>query len=332
MKSIHKIIFKKIRIQNFMSIGPMLEFDFEKHTGINFVYGIDNDIVGMNNGAGKTTIFIDAILWALYGKTSKDLKKERIPNRQISDKDMMLVELSFSINNCVYIIETGMKNKGKGSFLNLYKDNDKDNPITKSSMPKTREHIEKHILKCPYDMFKNSITLCPNESSKFFNLGKQSKRDFIESVFDLRIFGEMLKLSRKDSNKLNKEILLLESTIKKLDSDIKDFTKKDNNFDNDKKIIIEKLEKKIDKKHNDIKRLNNEINKVSEDNSKLKDKVIIGDGIKEKLKKIEEAKYKIDSTLNVSNVEIKNNNKLINKHIDVLNLICEDCKLDVEKT
>ncbi len=64
----------------------------------------------------------------------------------------------------------------------------------------------------------------------------------------------------------------------------------------------------------------------------MKDKVIIGDGIKEKLKKIEEAKYKIDSTLNVSNVEIKNNNKLINKHIDVLNLICEDCKLDVEKT
>jgi len=46
------IIFGKLEIMNFMSFKEET-FDFSDHHGINLICGINNDVPGAKNGAGK---------------------------------------------------------------------------------------------------------------------------------------------------------------------------------------------------------------------------------------------------------------------------------------
>ena len=71
-----KIIFDKIKVKNFLSIGKNpIELDFK--TGISLITGENKD-TGGNNGIGKSTIS-DAIYWCLFGNTIRDLKKDKMP-------------------------------------------------------------------------------------------------------------------------------------------------------------------------------------------------------------------------------------------------------------
>lgn len=47
------IEFKKMEIQNFKSVGELVEIDFTQFNGLNFVYGKNLDVVNAKNGSGK---------------------------------------------------------------------------------------------------------------------------------------------------------------------------------------------------------------------------------------------------------------------------------------
>ena len=49
----HKIILKSLEISNFLSVGPPLPFDYDRHYGLNYIYGLNKDIEGVRNGVGK---------------------------------------------------------------------------------------------------------------------------------------------------------------------------------------------------------------------------------------------------------------------------------------
>lgn len=51
-----RIVFHKVEAENFKSIGDLFVFDFEKHSGLNFVSGINHDIPGTRNGVGKCLV------------------------------------------------------------------------------------------------------------------------------------------------------------------------------------------------------------------------------------------------------------------------------------
>ena len=72
------ITFNKISIKNFLSVGnQQVQVDFKR--GIHIITGINKDKEDRRNGVGKSTI-ADAIYFAVFGETLRDLKKENIVN------------------------------------------------------------------------------------------------------------------------------------------------------------------------------------------------------------------------------------------------------------
>ena len=73
-----QIVFKKVSITNFLSVGnDKVEVDFKR--GFHVITGANKDKVDRRNGVGKSTI-ADAINFAIFGSTLRDLKKELIQN------------------------------------------------------------------------------------------------------------------------------------------------------------------------------------------------------------------------------------------------------------
>ena len=92
------INFKNIRYKNILSTGNAfieISLDAAKST---LCHGV--------NGAGKST-FIEAISFALYGKSFRKTNKPQLIN-SINKKDL-LVEIEFTANNREYMIRRGMK-------------------------------------------------------------------------------------------------------------------------------------------------------------------------------------------------------------------------------
>ena len=274
----NKIKFKKITIQNFKSFKE-LEFDFDKHHGLNYVFGVNNDIPGTNNGVGKSNLY-DSLLFALFGKSFNNNNNQYLPNRVVDKKLKTSVILEFDVNDDKYIVKSFIKHMRKPFTVNCTLEKNGED-ITLSSSKETRQFIEKELLKCDYDLFKQSIILSSGEANNFFKMTKQQKREYIEDIFDLTLFGKLFAMVKTDINKLDKEIIEKQISIQQQKESVKDLKQKDSEFDDDKKIkinllkkevkeISEKIQKKdnkifdiekIEKIHNDI---NEQINRLSE--------------------------------------------------------------------
>ena len=100
------IEFEKIEVQNFKSIGEMISFDYREFKGLNFVYGKNLDMPNAKNGSGKTNLLIDALMFALFGKTLKNTNNKYIPNRFVSEKLKPYAKLYFRSNGQLYSSET----------------------------------------------------------------------------------------------------------------------------------------------------------------------------------------------------------------------------------
>ena len=79
-----QVIFKRVEISNFLSVGDVpVIIDFNR--GLNVITGINKDRLDRRNGVGKSTV-ADAIHFALYGDTLRELKKEHIVNNITKSK------------------------------------------------------------------------------------------------------------------------------------------------------------------------------------------------------------------------------------------------------
>ena len=88
-----KIIFKKISVKNFLSVGsePVV-IDFK--SGLHIITGLNKDKEDRRNGVGKSTI-ADAIYFAIFGDTLRELKKEHIVNN--TNRENCEIILDFDI-------------------------------------------------------------------------------------------------------------------------------------------------------------------------------------------------------------------------------------------
>ena len=90
--------FKTVTVRNFASFG-------NKKTTFNYESGF-HQIIG-ENGEGKTSLIIDSITFALFGKPYRDIKISELINR--TNKKKLEVEVTFSIENDEYKIKRGLK-------------------------------------------------------------------------------------------------------------------------------------------------------------------------------------------------------------------------------
>jgi DNA repair exonuclease SbcCD ATPase subunit len=73
-----KVNFKKISIKNFLSFGDNpVELSFKK--GLHVITGVNRDKSDRQNGLGKSAM-MEALYFAIFGTTIRELKKDLIPN------------------------------------------------------------------------------------------------------------------------------------------------------------------------------------------------------------------------------------------------------------
>jgi len=201
---VKKVIFKKISIKNFLSIGDKsIELDFD--SGISLITGINSD-KGGRNGVGKSSL-VESVYWCLFGSTIRDIKKDKVIHNQTDKNCVVVMEFIIEINN------KSKKYKLTRSLeptkIVLLEDG---NDITLSTMPKTDELI-KELIGANEEVFQNAVIMTANNTLPFMAQKKIDKRKFVEGILNLGIFGQMLLKTRADYNEYKKENDILGSVF-----------------------------------------------------------------------------------------------------------------------
>lgn len=293
MKNIN---FNRLSIKNFLSVGetPVI-IHFNK--GLHIITGFNKDKEDRRNAVGKTTI-LDAINFAIFGNTVRDLKKDLIVNNITNDT--CEIELNLCVNENSIIKHYTIIRKINPSELQLYCG---DENITMHTMAGTNAMIS-DLISCNEEVFQNCIIMSANSSTPFMAKKMVEKRKFIEGIFSLEVFSDMLSkvresyngnkkicdidsakyneiktaltnyssqrqsvLNERASKKTQKELLFEENLEK-----IKKLKDADTTSRND--VDIEGRQKKIDTLSKAIEQINNTINDLTVTTTKYKTEVL----------------------------------------------------------
>jgi len=227
---VKKVIFKKISIKNFLSIGDKsIELDFD--SGISLITGINSD-KGGRNGVGKSSL-VESVYWCLFGSTIRDIKKDKVIHNQTDKNCVVVMEFIIEINN------KSKKYKLTRSLeptkIVLLEDG---NDITLSTMPKTDELI-KELIGANEEVFQNAVIMTANNTLPFMAQKKIDKRKFVEGILNLGIFGQMLLKTRADYNEYKKENDILGSVFS---TQNKNLSLYQNQIEKNKEIKTQKIE------------------------------------------------------------------------------------------
>ena len=192
-----RVNFKKLSIVNFLSVGEdPVTIEFSK--GLHVITGKNKDKPDRRNAIGKSTI-ADALYFAIFGETLRELKKDLIPNNLTNGKTH--IELDFEVdspkgNNNFKIIRTLSPSK-----VLIFKDGvDK----TRDSIKNTTTYIN-NVLSASPSIFQNCVIMTVNNAVPFMAKNKIEKRKFIEDIFGMEVFSTMLATLRQDYNEISRE-------------------------------------------------------------------------------------------------------------------------------
>lgn len=185
------INFNKLSIKNFLSIGdePVV-VDFTK--GLHIITGINRDRGDRRNAVGKSSI-LDGINFAIYGKPVRDIEKDLVPNQFTGNQCQIVLDLTIESNSTDQYKVVRTVNP---TSLRLYK-NGQD--ITTHTIAGTNDLIQS-LISCKEEVFQNCIIMTANGTTPFMSKKMVEKRKFIEGIFNLEVFSEMLSKVRADYN------------------------------------------------------------------------------------------------------------------------------------
>jgi len=192
------------------------------------------------NGSGKST-FIEAITFALFNKPFRNVRKPQLLNT-ITKKDCV-VEVEFSVGDSDYMVRRGIK----PNVFEIYADGELLNQDSESR--DYQELLEKSILKFNYKSFTQIVILGSTSYVPFMQLPTGTRREIVEDLLDLQIFGKMNEILKKKVDDLKKLITTTTSSRNMIDEKIKMVKKHEKELKIDRKnLIAERVEKirKID--------------------------------------------------------------------------------------
>ena len=205
-----KISAESVGFKNFLSFGSKWQDIPLKH-GLNSVTGWD---VSRNksNGAGKSS-FLESIIFALYGKTARDIKKDQIVNWK-NKKDCEVV-FRFDVNSNKYEVLRAIK----PDKFEIYKNGtllDQD-----AHVKDYQNMFEEDIFRMDLKTFTSLVHSNTNGSANIMSMKKPEKRKLMERMFDLTIFSKMNEICnvklRNIESKTRETELQVQSNIDRVD-------------------------------------------------------------------------------------------------------------------
>ena len=246
--------FNKVIIRNFLSVGEE-PVQVEFNTGLNIITGNNKDKVDRRNGVGKSTI-ADSVYFAIFGTTLRELKKDHIINN-VTQRDCV-VELYFTVNVDGKSSEYHIIRQLAPSKCKLYKD---DEDITRDSIANTTEYVCKLLNTTP-DVFQNCVIMTINNATPFMAKKKLEKRKFIEGIFNLQVFSDMLISVRQDFNKVTRELDIECAKYEEISNNLAAYTEQQQNAANIKLRSMSKFKARLETNKKELESLELEKEKV----------------------------------------------------------------------
>ena len=282
-----KISFKNISIKNFLSVGSApVVVDFKP--GLHVITGINKDKDDRRNGVGKSTI-ADAIYFAVFGETLRDLKKDFIINNINKKTCEVVLEAEVSGYNKVDKIQIIRTIDPSKCYIFVNGD-DK----TRDSISNTNEYIMT-LFQCTPEIFQNCVIMTLNNTVPFMAKKKHEKRKFIEDIFNLSVFSNMNTDVKNDISEQKKSFDVLSAKYDEASKMLTNLQKQAENFklervakqkkyetrrnNNTKELVVlnEKLDSSIEldvsKVEKDIKALEAKSGKIDNDIKVVRDTI-----------------------------------------------------------
>lgn len=187
-------------IQNFFSVGKTVTLDLRKR-GLVGVEGENrDDPSATNNGSGKTTIFIDAPSWCLFGETSRGYSNDEVINNKIG-KDCF-VRVHMRVGGQDIAVTRGRKHKQYKDRIILVVD-DKDQ--TKATNRETQDDINK-LLGMNAQTFLNSVMFGATPGYRFSGLTDKQQKEVFDDALGIAEFAAAYENARAKLREAKEEL------------------------------------------------------------------------------------------------------------------------------
>lgn len=214
------VIFKSLKIQNYLSVGntPVcLQFN----NGINLITGINKDKPDRRNAIGKSTI-ADALYFGVFGEPLREIKKDLIVNNITGGT--ATIELEYDIISPKESNSYKVIRKLNPSKVFIYKNGE---DATRDTIANTNKYICETLSATP-SLFQNCVIMTVNDAVPFMAKNKVEKRKFIEDIFGLEVFSNMLSELRSQLNTVSREYELEQAKYNEVLRNTQDYEKQKN--------------------------------------------------------------------------------------------------------
>ena len=183
------ITFKRISYKNFLSTGNqpiVVDLNMSQTT-----------LVVGTNGSGKSTL-LDALCFVLFNRPFRIIKKEQMVNT-INGGDCV-VEVDFTVGTKEYKIRRSIKPNN----FEIFKDGKMINQD--ASNIDYQKYLEQNIMKLNYRSFIQVVLLGSSSYEPFMKMKPRYRREVVEEILDIRVFGLMDLILRTQQSDLQKKL------------------------------------------------------------------------------------------------------------------------------
>lgn len=313
------IIFDKITIQNFLSIGETpVEVEFKE--GLNIITGANKDKPNRQNMVGKSTI-ADAINFVIFGETIRELKKEFIPNNVTNGKCRVQLKFHIVFNN-TEVNYTIVRELGPSKCY-IFKENEE---ITRDSIANTNSFIVDLINSSP-EIFESCIIMTINNTTPFMAKKKIEKRKFIEGILNLEVFSRMLQEVKKNNTEATKAFDIECARYEENSNSLISYKHQKENEGERNKELLKSYKQRIKNNLADIKILEVKLSEIPEETEEDAIRGHINDN-KDLIKKIDNKLEEVASKVSGFEADIRHNNNRKNK-LGTSEDVCPVCAQEV---
>ena len=188
----------EIFLHNFRAYSGDHRFEFPQGSGLYFLTGAKNGSLG-STGNGKSS-FLDAIVWALYGRTTRGLKANEV--------------ITWGANTCQVSLELTV---GPDKFT--IKRTQKPNTLFVDDKPVDQQELE-NLLRLNYESFVYSV-INPQFGDSFLALSPSAKLTLFSEIMGLNFWLEKSEETAKAALQLASQAEALQRAISSNEGQIK---------------------------------------------------------------------------------------------------------------
>lgn len=265
---------KNISMKNFLSYGEIpVKIEFDR---------VSMTVVAGSNGRGKSSI-IEALIFVLFGKPFRDIKKDLLVNSTNKKNCFVSCELIGKDGN-EYLINRGIK----PNLLEIYRNG--EIVEMQAELKDIQEHLEKYVLGFDYNTFTQTVIISKTKYTPFMRLKTAERRTFVEKLLNIEVLGLMANLQKENVSNAKSDLTNAKSD---LDSLINVERVELNSINRLKTIIDDVKERQKQTFDNELKSIDVEIKTIVSDIESLNSQlqlIVIDNEVIDKFNKLEKAK------------------------------------------